>query len=137
MSQVAEKLRAEAAALDAKVEESFERCDTDGFLSQWALGLAAQEKRAQANIEENGGFAFFDGLVDADSGEQVRAKQIPGKFGTCWALLDENDNFTGVFAGLGDRALANKGLRKVTVRKRAKATIKGSGTGLSDRKSVV
>lgn len=55
----AEAYLSEAAAHDRDAAESFDRCDTDGFLSQWASGINAQVARKNAAIAEAGGVATF------------------------------------------------------------------------------
>lgn len=92
----AAELRAEAADHDLKAHESRERCDTDGFISQWADGLMAAEKRLQADIEEAGGRALFPALFDL-AGNLVPAKQMQGQWGTYWAVLDDNGRITGTW----------------------------------------
>ncbi len=89
-------LRAQAAAHEQEAADSFERCDTDGFVSQWASGLNAQKARIQATIVENGGKAEFLGLFDRETGARIKAKivQVAGyHYGTVskWLVLDEND----------------------------------------------
>jgi len=44
--------REKAAKYQKRVEDSFERSDTDGFLSQWANGLHARLEERLAEIEE-------------------------------------------------------------------------------------
>lgn len=113
----ARRLRAEAARHEADAAESFERCDTDGFVSQWASGLNAQLAREQADIEEAGGVATFfrESLTDLD-GNPVAAKLIRGKYGLCWAMLDGEDNFTGEFVSahpVRESTMERKGYREV------------------------
>lgn len=61
-----EELEASAKRqLEAK-EASFERCDTDGFLSQWASGIGADKDRASIQILKQGGCATFPVLCDAE-----------------------------------------------------------------------
>lgn len=79
-------LRARSRGESAKREESFDRCDTDGFLSQWAYGLNAQEYAAKADILEHGGCAQFLGLYR--DGVRVPAKIIETQFGARWMLCD-------------------------------------------------
>jgi hypothetical protein len=62
----AEKCEAEAKASSEKSRESFERCDTDGFLSQWAHDMQHDLKMAEARLLRNGGHALFPVLCDAD-----------------------------------------------------------------------
>lgn len=124
----AQQLRDEADQAETRRAESWERSDTDGFVSQWASGITAQEKRAQADIIDNGGTAEFPGLfVD---GVRVKAKIIPTKFGVCWALLDEAGSITG-FQGRGERSLKKNGYEERDETAPAWATIQGSGTGLA------
>ena len=42
----ADKLRAEAAQCESDKQESFERCDTDGFISQWGFYWLLHEDEA-------------------------------------------------------------------------------------------
>jgi len=86
----ASTLRAEAAQHEQDKADSFERCDTDGFLSQWASGCTAALKRVQASIVEAGGNAEFPALFDLD-GNPVPAKLIDTKFGTSWGVFESWD----------------------------------------------
>lgn len=90
-------LREGKAAHLARREESFERCDTDGFLSQWADGLTASLQGAQATILEQGGMDIFRGLYRRSDGARVRAKLIHTQYGTAWAFCDAAGKFTGKF----------------------------------------
>jgi hypothetical protein len=96
MNQQAEALRQEAQQHEQNASDSFERCDTDGFLSQWASGVMAQKKRLEADLVEAGGVWTFPALFDLD-GKRQPAKLIDGKYGTCWAFCNEAGNFTGEF----------------------------------------
>jgi hypothetical protein len=115
MTATAAELRAEAAAHDTAVAESWERSDTDGFLSQWASGLTAAEKRMKADLLDAGGVSTFPGLFTAD-GTRVKAKLIDTAYGTSWALMDADGKFTGTFVGAfkkGPRSkLAKMGLHE-------------------------
>lgn len=46
--------------------ESWERSDTDGFVSQWASGLTDSQNRMNAEICRAGGMAAFDVLMEGD-----------------------------------------------------------------------
>ncbi|MEU3686957.1 hypothetical protein [Streptomyces narbonensis] len=92
----AQALREKAAEEDRKAYESFERCDTDGALSQWAWGVTAQKDRLEADILEAGGKAEFGALFDLD-GNLVPAKEIETQFGWSWMLLDERGKCAGWF----------------------------------------
>ena len=131
MTKTAEELRAEAKTKFKAADDSFERCDTDGFLSQWASNLTGRKLMLEAEIAENDGLGEFMALADAD-GNLVPAKVIDAKYGRCWAILSDWDwkaPFTGEFIGL--RQVEKKGYRKVRALAPARAEIVGSGTGLA------
>jgi hypothetical protein len=134
----AQEHRDAAARAEQEAFDSFERCDTDGFLSQWASGLTAQLHRRQADLEDAGGVAEFWALYDAETGERIRAKLIDGQYGLCWALCDANDKFTGTFykSKYGEGTARTKMAKAGLVERRdelvaAKAVMQGKGTGLS------
>lgn len=134
----ASRLRNRAADSDAKAEESFQRCDTDGFLSQWALGLGAQRDRLQASILEDGGMHRFTGLWQGE--RRVLARTITTQFGTSWML---HDSETDLISARGkkfvpwemnpgqSRILKKLGLVQKYEMAPAEAVIEGRGTGLS------
>jgi hypothetical protein len=136
----AAELRNRASESRQKAEESFDRCDTDGFLSQWALGLGAQKDEMQAEIIENGGKSNFPALFNLE-GKRVRAKLItthpswaPWTTSTCWALCDKSGKFIGKFITAfpaRESTMAKKGYKEGTEDAPAKAVIQGSGYGLS------
>ena len=76
----AQDFRDMAAAAEKEKETSFERCDTDGFLSQWGHGMMAQQYRLQAEIEENGGLWEYAALFDLQ-GNLVPAKEVETRYG--------------------------------------------------------
>jgi hypothetical protein len=99
----ADDLAARSTALKAQADrhareayESFERCDTDGFLSQWASGLASQRCAAEARLIEQGNIAEFLTLFDLD-GNFVPAKIIQTQYGSRWMVLDAEGRKTGEF----------------------------------------
>jgi len=55
-------------------EESFQRCDTDGFLSQWAAGITASEMHLKAAILRQGGTSIFRGLYYKS--QRLKAKMV-------------------------------------------------------------
>src|SRR6476661_4026520 len=117
----ADEHRAAAQAADQAAYDSFERCDTDGFLSQWASGLNAQKHRLQAEIEDNGGKWEFPALFDLD-GNLVPAKLISTRYGMSWALLDPA-NPEGSFLGFFNDSQAAKGARRLATDRRKGYTI--------------
>lgn len=104
----------ESAAKHIEAErESFERCDTDGFMSQWAHSMSAQLDEAKAEIVENGNSSVFVGLYDGD--RRVAAKIIQTRFGSTWLLSDEEANKYGrKFVAIGAKSRVQKqlGLRE-------------------------
>jgi hypothetical protein len=131
----ASELREQAAACRAEAAASFERCDTDGFLSQWASGITARLKDTQAEIAEAGGTALFarTALVTLE-GAAVEAKVCQTRYGEKW--------LTGagewIPTGSSAKALARRGYRTTEIVERAAAgaAIAASGTGLSGAASA-
>lgn len=149
-----------ASAAAARREESFQRCDTEGFISQWADGLTSSLYQQRAEIARNGGMAEFPALYDL-GGNRVPAKVIDTRFGSCWALIDpDTGRFTGSFLQLARmeqvdierhdekgswtdcilrqtkrsvNALRRKGYFQATEMAPARAEIRGKGYGLSGR----
>lgn len=64
--KTAQEYREMAAQDRSDKAESFERCDTDGFMSQWASGMMARLNDALAEIADNGGTAQFPCLMEGD-----------------------------------------------------------------------
>jgi len=133
-------LREAAAAHEDKAAESFQRCDTDGFVSQWADGISAQLKRAQADLAEAGNVSEFPCLIDAETGETVDAAEVTVycKFSYShkgqWVLSDAAARKYGrkwFPTGARSRAQRKHGLKEGTETAPAKAIIAGSGKGLA------
>jgi hypothetical protein len=57
-------LEKEAARKRQSAADSFERCDTDGFVSQWASQIGADKDRKEIALLKNGGYAQFPVLCD-------------------------------------------------------------------------
>jgi len=92
----ADKLDADAAERRRREQESFDRCDTDGFLSQWAHSIGADKDRKAAQILRDGGCARFPVLTLADTGEVVATVEYkfpdrdrPWLVNRRWRLPDE------------------------------------------------
>jgi hypothetical protein len=69
--------------------ESFERCDTDGFLSQAANNSMASLYDSCAKLAEMGGKAEFCGVADLD-GNLLNAEQRDGQYGWYWLIRKED-----------------------------------------------
>lgn len=130
--------REKAAEAERRAAESFERCDTDGFLTQWAHGMTAQLELAKARILEAGGVSEFTGLYEGE--RRVRAKLITYRCRhsfcdkSSWLLDDvEADKFGRKFIPDGPRSRIQKRLGLCERREIAPAYafMNGRGTGLS------
>lgn len=127
----AAKHHAEAAAHRAAVAESWERSDTDGFLSQWAGGLSARLADAKATIAENHGKSTFRALFK--DGILVAAKLIDTRYGLKWGVLATDDPRSTVTEWFEPtvRAAKKRGYTIGEVLAPAGAKIDGTGYGLS------
>lgn len=90
-AQLAEIKRLEANTQQSRklAEESFQRSDTDGFLSQWAHNIGADLDRAKIDILKNGGYARFPVLCD-EAGNVVadRLYTFPNQFAS-WRTVQK------------------------------------------------
>lgn len=122
-----------AAAHEAEAAASFERCDTDGFVSQWASGIMADKERLAARIIEDGGLATFPALFRGDT--LVPAVLLETRFGTKWGVFasaaDANRYGANIIEWVPFRGSDKKGYTLGWVKRPARATIKGRGRGLS------
>lgn len=87
----ADKHRKEAAHALKRQQESYERSDTDGALSQWASGITADGNRLKAEIAEQNGKSRFRALFDLN-GNYVMAKPVIGKFGPTWGVYENPED---------------------------------------------
>jgi hypothetical protein len=131
----ADEHRAEARENYERREESSERCDTDGFLSQWASGINGQLHQAKADIAEAGGRWSFRVLAEIPTKDGadyvvVPSKSIQTRYGYRRVTLDCQGRFDE-FMGLSDRAVGKHGYEWISVAHPANAVIHGSGRGLS------
>ncbi|MFE0101137.1 hypothetical protein [Streptomyces sp. NPDC059009] len=146
-----------AAEERAKAQESYERSDTDGFVSQWAHGVMAAEREVQAEVDENGGVWDFRAIFTAadlkradgaviPAGTPIPAVREQGKWGFTWIVFNAEAR-----ALLGSKYLnestsrnpdreraanAKKGFYLGTVRVPAEADTIGGGRGLAGATSV-
>lgn len=132
------QLEQQAGAYLQNANESFERCDTDGFVSQWAAGINSDVCRAKARIASKGGLDVFTGLYSGNT--RVRAKIVDGRFGAVW-LIDECDQrLTGgrtfIPAGARSKVQLALGLSERAELAPANVCTAGSGRGLAGATSV-
>lgn len=85
----AARLRQAAADSARRSTESWERSDTDGFLSQWAGDTMARHYRACANLCDARGLAEHTALFDLHS-NLVSTQQVDGQYGWAWRTTDEH-----------------------------------------------
>lgn len=136
----ADEYRAMSRRNAQESRDSFERCDTDGFLSQWANDLTARKYNALATLADDGGTVETSALFDLD-GTMIAAKLIDTRYGVAWGILATDDPHGQIVAWFNPsqamddtrarKANARKGYYIGTVRVRGAVTIAGSGKGLS------
>lgn len=83
--------REEARRAREERAASWERCDTDGFLSQWASGVMADRYDHLAEIAENGGTIETVALFDLE-GRYIDARHVEGRYGWVWVWDDAEGN---------------------------------------------
>lgn len=122
----AEWHRQQAAECRRRAAESFERCDTDGFLSQWANEVGAKQHDLDALIAEQDGTYLFRGtrLVRLD-GTPTDARMVATRYGARWRL-DSTDEWLPVHP-INDITLAKRGYREVQVEERHPARTRWVG----------
>jgi hypothetical protein len=144
MNETPTDLRTKAAAHDQAAADSFDRSDTDGFLSQWASSITARKLRAQADLAEAGGMIEIRALFNLD-GTVASVHYGHGKYGSFWVLNpDAEARFGRRFlnpsrarkAATRNRNLRGKGFAEGTIKVAGYVTIAGSGTGLSGAASA-
>ncbi len=141
---LAEQYDGEAARCARQSAESFDRCDTDGFLSQWASDSTATLYRAKAEWARAYGKVTTRVLTDTD-GVIVSTHHKDGQYGEFWVLDDAAaERFGRRFVSLSraaryDRqAAANRRKGFVEAQAAVDGYVKnaGSGTGLSGALTV-
>lgn len=142
-----EQLRAQAAQHYQDAADSFDRCDTDGFVSQWASGLMGDQRRMEANLLEAGGTAEFPALFNLD-GELVPAKLLPTQYSTAWAVFASPSEAEKPYGGTivkwvnafpkRESTMSRKGYYEGTVRVAARVQMRGApgARGLSGAHTV-
>jgi hypothetical protein len=102
-------------------QESFERSDTDGFLSQWAADVTAQLYRVCADVAERGGRWEFTVLADAQGNPIEGAREYKTRYGWAWRTPDGQwfNPSKARSQEARDRANLAKGFRFVVVEREA------------------
>jgi hypothetical protein len=131
-----QELRDRAAAHDGKAVESFERCDTDGFVSQWADGISSERDRLAAKIMEDNGYHRFAALFDS-TGALINAWEFETRLGWAWKITGPDGAVRWVKESRAQnwrsriKANARKGFFVGSVLLPAHAVTRGGGKGLS------
>lgn len=139
MTTKADELRQQAKEAYQRSIDSFDRCDTDGFLSQWASDCSGRLLEAEADLAENNYLWGFTTLGDKD-GKLVPNKKIATKFGYAYAVfasfadLAVRDAQIIEWVGTGDKAIAKKGYTKIIVEAKGKVVL---GKGLNPSAFIV
>jgi hypothetical protein len=128
-----EEWRAMASNSNRTAAESWERSDTDGFLSQWANQKMAAHYLFMADVAADEGKWNFIALADLD-GNLLDAKIVDGKYGPVWCIRQADGSakwFNESSARKGatrQAAHTKKGYRLVLLRQDA-VYVWGEGTG--------
>lgn len=116
--KTAEQWREMASKCYRDREESWERSDTDGFMSQWASGQMASRYNELAYIADNDGFMTDRAYVDIATGELLKGRWFEGQYGACYRTLDGRF-INPSYAKKEETRIANmakKGYRQVTIK---------------------
>jgi hypothetical protein len=87
-TETAERYREMAKECRQGSAESWERSDTDGFMSQWASDTMAREYDMLASLVEDGGMIETRALFTLD-GKIASVEEREGQFGAYWVLNHE------------------------------------------------
>lgn len=136
-----EELRDRATAHGVKAAESFDRCDTDGFVSQWADGIMGDVDRLAAKIMQDNGYHRFPALYDS-TGALVNAWEVENRYGWSWKITNPDGSVSWFNESRAQNwrnrlaANARKGFFVGSVMLPARATTGGGGKGLSGAANV-
>lgn len=114
-------------------QESYERCDTDGFLSQWANDRLAHLYSQIAGVAEDGGMFDFYMLTDLE-GNRLDATQVKNQYGKwSWRIWDPETRrvswFAESYARKGATRRANNRKKGYTFHTFRGAAVYKTGTG--------
>jgi len=88
--------RAMAKGREQEKQDSFDRCDTDGFLSQWASGCMAGVYSACARAAENNGRAELAWVLN-ENDEPVEWKWVETRYGSSVLIFTGEGHGKNVF----------------------------------------
>lgn len=141
--KTAAEYREEAKAHVKAESDSFDRCDTDGFVSQWCSGWSGRLANVKAAILDAGGTEEFVGLYEGDRRVKAKMVKVYNKFKFANELkwvVDDADPIAAErkWIPCGGRSRIQKKLGLTERREVAKAwaAMGGSGTGMSGLTSL-
>ena len=112
VGKTAQDFRDDAKASRKRREASWNRADTDGFLSQWSSDLGARLSNTKADLLDSDKLGKFPGLFEGD--RRVKAREITTRFGTSWLLHEDEADLIArrgkVFLPWGPRSRIHKSL---------------------------
>jgi len=134
--RTAEEYRELAKDCLRKEEESWERCGTDGFVSQFCNNLNSQLYNLKADLLEDDCKSEFWGLYDGTRRVAAMMVHCNTPYGRKlnWVLDEkESEKYGRKFVPVGARSRVQKklGLRECRETASAWAKIEGTGTGIS------
>lgn len=136
LGKTGDELRQMAHDSRRRSQESFDRCDTDGCVSQWASDLTARLYDHAAALADDGWMAEAPALFSLD-GTLLAARQVETRYGTSWVYDDADGAACWVSISTArspKRAQAHYAKQGVTlgsIRQRVLPAMHGSGRGLS------
>lgn len=128
MTTKADELRKQAKEAYQRSIDSFDRCDTDGFLSQWASDCAGRLLEVEADLAEHDYLWNFNTLGDKD-GNLIPNKKIKTKYGYAYAIfgsfedLEKRDVQILEWVGTSEKVIAKKGYTLIRVQTKGKAVL--------------
>lgn len=143
-SKTADEWRAMAKGRKQDAADSFDRSDTDGFVSQWASGVNARLYDLLADLADNGGIEELDWIFDAATDQPIENwKWISTRYGSSilipGAEYGDGRFFNPSNAKKGADRLKRdkaKGFYWGVVKTEVVAMLAGSGKGMAGALSV-
>lgn len=134
-------LRQHAEDSRRREEESFQRSDTDGCVSQWCHSITAQEKVREAELRDSGSMIVRPALVDIESGQVVAAcvhiLQSKFHYGSDYVWkVHRNGRTEWVGDAKRESTFTKKGLRKVYVLAPGAMYARGPGNHLPEPRGL-
>ena len=131
-----DKFRASSRKHIQNANDSFDRCDTDGFVSQWCSGISSRLDDLKADLADQGGMTVIDVVIDLATDKVVGVRKVRNDFGTS---IPCNINGKTVWINpylKRESSYTKKGVRMAFMHCYAKAETTGSGYGFSGLGSV-